>query len=597
MTDRPTVTRRPTLGTSASIAASLLGLTLFVYFVQRAGLTEIAVGVQRLGWMFLLVVVLGGLRLAARAQAWRGCFTGKHQLTSSRAFLAVLAGDALGNLTPLNVLVGEPTKALFASAHEPASRSFPALAVENLFYTLSAAVVITSGALLLIVRLGTTDIWWASGIGILLLLIALFSMAHVIIWRRLRITSRLVTRARQHRGLIGTLVSRWTEQLCRLEEHIYALYPRELRRLIRVASWEFTFHALAIFEVYIVLSLISGVSPSVLDAFIFESTNRLITAMFKVVPMRIGVDEAGTAAFAELLTFGTATGVTLALIRKARMLVWIAAGTLLLVNRGVSFRFAIANAEAAREGTGSATASVQTPHGAVIAVMTRSPQDPQGPKTRLANMFPLQENRRRLHTAFLTDIISTCRTLTGITLRVAYTVEGGTSGFRRVGVTDDQLIPQRGCDLGERERGIFEDLFSAGFSPVILIGSDLPNLPARRITEAINQLREHGDRVVLGPTVDGGYYLIGLATTHSQQPVPNLFAGIRWSDASTLTDTIAAARRCGLTVDLLESWRDIDNEDDLIWLRKKLTNQDHALRAPATKRILEELLGDDAQIR
>ena len=596
MTDTPTATRRLALGTLASMAASFLGLALFVYFVQRAGLTNIAVGVQRLGWMFLLVVALGGLRLAARAQAWRCCFTGKHRLTSSRAFRAVLAGDALGNLTPLNVLVGEPTKALFASAHEPASRSFPALAVENLFYTLSAAVVITGGGLILVLRLGTTNVWWASGVGLLLLLIALVSMIHVIIWRRLRITNWSVARARQRRGLVGTLISRWTERLCRLEEHIYALYPREFRRLIRVASWEFTFHVLAISEVYIVLSLISGVSPSVLDAFIFESTNRFITAMFKVVPMRVGVDEAGTAAFAELLTYGTTTGVTLALIRKARMLVWIAAGTVLLVNRGVSFRLAIANAEAARGASGTATASAKIPHGAVIAVMTRSPEDPQGPKTRLASVLPSQEDRRRLHTAFLTDIISTCRTLTGITLRVAYTVEGGTSGFSRAGVTDDQLVPQRGCDLGERERGIFEDLFSAGFSPVVLIGSDLPNLPARLVSEAINRLRVHGDRVVLGPTVDGGYYLIGLATAHAQQPVPDLFTGIRWSNISTRADTIAAARRCGLAVDLLESWRDVDNEKDLIWLRKTLTNQDDALRAPATKRVIDELLEDDSQL-
>ncbi|MEE2791196.1 MAG: TIGR04282 family arsenosugar biosynthesis glycosyltransferase [Acidobacteriota bacterium] len=597
MSDRPTGTRKPMLGTLASIAASFLGLALFVYFVQRAGLTEISVGVQRLGWMFLLVVALGGLRLAARAQAWRGCFTGKHRLTSSRAFLAVLAGDALGNLTPLNVLVGEPTKALFASNHEPASRSFPALAVENLFYTLSAAVVIAGGALTLMLRLGTTNVWWAPAAGLLLLLMALFSMTHVIIWRRLRVTSWLVARLRQRRGLVATFISHWTERLCRLEEHIYALYPRELRRLIRVTSWEFTFHALATLEVYIVLSLISGVSPSVLDAFIFESTNRFITAVFKVVPMRVGVDEAGTAAFAELLTFGTTTGVTLALIRKARMLVWVAAGTLLLVNRGVSFRLAIANAEATRGVSGTATASVQIPRGAVIAVMTRSPEDPRGPKTRLAGVLPRQEDRRRLQTAFLSDIISTCRTLAGITLRVAHTAEGGVSGFMRAGVTDDQLMPQRGYDLGERERGIFEDLFSAGFSPVVLIGSDLPNLPAHLISEAINRLQAHGDRVVLGPTVDGGYYLIGLATAHPQEPVPDLFTGIRWSSISTRADTIAAARSSGLIVDLLESWRDVDNEDDLTWLRTTLTNQDDALRAPTTKRVLDELLGDDSQLR
>ena len=90
--------------------------------------------------------------------------------------------------------------------------------------------------------------------------------------------------------------------------------------------------------------------------------------------------------------------------------------------------------------------------------------------------------------------------------------------------------------------------------------------------------------------------MIGLAMAHDQQPIPDLFTGIRWSNISTRADTISAARRCGLVVDLLESWRDVDNEKDLTWLRKKLTNQDDALRAPATKRVIDELLADDSQL-
>ena len=91
------------------------------------------------------------------------------------------------------------------------------------------------------------------------------------------------------------------------------------------------FHLFAILEIYLVLSLVSGLQPTILDAFVFESTNRLIAIVFKFVPMRIGVDEAGTGMFADLLAFGTATGVTLAVVRKARMLVWMALGIATLV--------------------------------------------------------------------------------------------------------------------------------------------------------------------------------------------------------------------------------------------------------------------------
>ena len=72
---------------------------------------------------------------------------------------------------------------------------------------------------------------------------------------------------------------------------------------------------------------------------------------------------------------------------------------------------------------------------------------------------------------------------------------------------------------------------------------------------------------------------------------------IRWSSTSTRADTISAAGRCGLRVELLDSWHDIDNENDLTWLRRELTNRDDALRAPATATVVKELLGDDPQLR
>ena len=78
MTHVSSADHRPAFISVGGIVASFLGLGLFIYFVQRAGLSEIVIGIRRLGWTFLLVAALGGLRLAARAQAWRACFTGEH---------------------------------------------------------------------------------------------------------------------------------------------------------------------------------------------------------------------------------------------------------------------------------------------------------------------------------------------------------------------------------------------------------------------------------------------------------------------------------------------------------------------------------------
>ena len=145
-----------------------------------------------------------------------------------------------------------------------------------------------------------------------------------------------------------------------------------------------------------------------------------------------------------------------------------------------------------------------------VVVMARAPDGARPPKTRLAGIVPDERQRRRLYAAFLSDIVGRCGSLRNTALRVAYAADGGTAGFERAGVRADCLMPQRGETLGERERGVFEDLFLAGFSAVVMIGSDLPTLPIDRVTGALARLRDASRRVVLGPAADGGYYLIGL---------------------------------------------------------------------------------------
>ncbi len=580
--DPSTASGRPGPLSRSGLAAAAAGIALFVYFVERTGVADIAAGAGRLGWVFLVVAALGGLRLAARALAWRSCLDGPHRLTRRHAFCATVAGDTLGNLTPLGLLASEPAKTLFAGDREPASRTLPALAVENLFFTLSAALVVAGGAVALVLRLGPTDRWWIAGAALVGTLVLLIAAVHGVIWRRLHPASGLLAGVARHPAAAGTLRG-WAERVRRIEDRVYDLYPRAPRRLAVVAGWELGFHALAVLEIYLVLAFVSDVAPTPLDAFVLESTNRLLAAAFKVVPLRIGVDEAGTAAVAELLAFGGAAGVTLAIVRKARMLVWMTVGVLLLVRRGLPAR----GERPGPETAAADDADVPAPRGAVV-VMARSPIGGRAPKSRLAGVLPDERDRRRLYTAFLTDVVSTCRTVEGATLRVAYTPDGGPHGFAPAGVADGELMPQRGADLGDRERGVFEDLFRGGFSPVVLIGSDLPGLPAERMGEALARLAAAPDTVVLGTAADGGYYLIGLARPGAGKPVPDLFTGVRWSSAWTRADTFAAARRCGLQVALLDVWSDIDDAADLFRLRTALAG-DGAGWAPATAALLREL--------
>ena len=570
MTPSPTArpSRRPTLG---GLLAAIGGVALFIYFIRRAGLAGITEGIGRLGWTFLVVVALGGVRFLVRAAAWIRCLEGSHHVRLWDAFQGVIAGDALGNLTPLSLIVSEPAKAMFVRHREPLGRTLPALAIENLFYSLSAILVIAGGLVALFLMLQTPGQLWLATTVLTLTLVVLVVIAHWVLWNHIPVGSGTLRWLGAH-AVAPTLTARAASRVQSVEDHIHLLYPREWSRLLPVAALELSFHMFAVLEIFLVLSIISGQQPTVLEAFAFESTNRFISVAFKFVPMRIGVDEAGTGMFADLLAFGTAAGVTLALVRKARMLVWMALGVTALATRGLSMRSVLATAESR----------------VALVVMARSPAAGTAPKTRLADAVRDERDRRRLYAAFLQDTIAACRTIEGTALRVAHTPDGGTRGLEEVGVKADELLPQRGADLGARERHVFEDLFAAGYQKVVMVGSDLPTLPTGHIRQAIAETA--AGTVVLGPSDDGGYYLIALKAPEPGAAVPDLFSNIRWSTSLAFDDTCAAVDREGLRVARAPQWYDVDDAKGLERLRTELRSEEGRGRAPRTAAVLTEIL-------
>jgi rSAM/selenodomain-associated transferase 1 len=116
---------------------------------------------------------------------------------------------------------------------------------------------------------------------------------------------------------------------------------------------------------------------------------------------------------------------------------------------------------------------------------------------------------------------------------------------------------QTGKDLGERMNNAFADVFRAGYSKAVLIGTDCPELNDAIILEAFDKLDDVD--VVIGPAVDGGYYLIGLKTNCSF-----LFQNIKWSTRNVLLETINKCKSAELLFILLQSLRDVDEEKDLL---------------------------------
>ena len=113
-------------------------------------------------------------------------------------------------------------------------------------------------------------------------------------------------------------------------------------------------------------------------------------------------------------------------------------------------------------------------------------------------------------------------------------------------------------DLGERMKNAFMEAFDSGFKRVVLIGSDIPGLTLEFIEEAFTSLKEKD--VVIGPSFDGGYYLVGF---RDKKFSPQVFKGIPWSTERVFEETMKILEREGLTVHALKPLRDIDKIDDL----------------------------------
>ena len=119
-----------------------------------------------------------------------------------------------------------------------------------------------------------------------------------------------------------------------------------------------------------------------------------------------------------------------------------------------------------------------------------------------------------------------------------------------------KLIDQVGDDLGARMQHAFETMFEKGYHRVCIVGTDVPSLPLDHYTQAL-ALLETND-LVLGPALDGGYYLIGLT-----RAAPDLFTEIPWSTDRVLALTQEKATTLGLKTALLSQWRDVDTIEDL----------------------------------
>jgi rSAM/selenodomain-associated transferase 1 len=148
------------------------------------------------------------------------------------------------------------------------------------------------------------------------------------------------------------------------------------------------------------------------------------------------------------------------------------------------------------------------------------------------------------------------------------------------------LLLHVGADLGEVLFGAARDLLIDGHDCILLVNGDSPTLPTRFLVQAVETLREPGDRMVLGPASDGGYYLIGLKRPHRQ-----VFTEVAWGTETVARSTCERAAEIGLATTLLPEWYDVDDLETLRWLQDELAGKSTRFRAggfaPATRAFLK----------
>jgi rSAM/selenodomain-associated transferase 1 len=204
-------------------------------------------------------------------------------------------------------------------------------------------------------------------------------------------------------------------------------------------------------------------------------------------------------------------------------------------------------------------------HLCALTVMAKAPR-PGKVKTRLSPPLTLDQTAA-LNVRFLRDTTENLATIAGSAGLISYTPVGHEALFAGLLPETFGLVAQRGDAFGERLLAAAQDILGIGYGAVCLIDSDSPTVPAAAFQQAVDALAAPGDRIVLGPSHDGGYYLIGMKQPHAEP-----FERITWSTGSVCQETLERCREANLEVVLLPTWYDVDDAATLHLLREELLN-------------------------
>jgi hypothetical protein len=310
---------------AASVATTLAGIVLFAVLVYQTGWSTIAESIRACGSIFVALILVAGVRHLLRTLVWYLCIEPQHRtIPFLDLFNIRLAAEAITDLTFAGPLLGESAKAVAVSQRIPATDTLSSIVIENLLYSLSVVLFIMSGVIAFLA--GTSSSGRTRAIVLLVslgLFVPIVAIQAAIAKRFLLLSSLLDLLGK--RGVRVKAVERRRDELRRFEEHVVAFYAGHRARLLAAFGIELVTNVTGLVEAYLILGVTAG-DASLFAAYVIESVNRIVNAVFPFLPLRLGVDEGGTALVFHALGYTTAAGVSLAVIRKIRNIFWIGVG-------------------------------------------------------------------------------------------------------------------------------------------------------------------------------------------------------------------------------------------------------------------------------
>ncbi len=312
--------------------AFLLGLGLLVYVINLVGIQPLFDALLRIGYGFFILLAISGLRHVFRTIAMYAAVPREHRrFNFFQAFSARLGGEAISFLTFTGPLLGEATKVALLRKRVPLTYGVPALVVDNLLYNLSVVFFILSGATVMLFTYNLPPLVYYSLLAIALLAALGIAAAGLAAKRRIMLLTWLIDRMAQLR-LSPKVILKRRQHIYHLESKVYDFYKHHPGVFFGMIACDLLAHVSSVVEVYVTLRML-GFAPHVAQAYIIESLTKVINFIFAFVPGTIGVYEGGTEVVLHTLGFAAATGVALALVRKAGTIFWTTIGLLILTWR------------------------------------------------------------------------------------------------------------------------------------------------------------------------------------------------------------------------------------------------------------------------